>query len=161
GQARADALATGSPSIYRCWNGLYDAAIPIAPKGEVVGYFLCGQVFEEPPDAEHYRAVAAELGVDPDAYLAGLGDVRVVPGEQRGATVRSMHVLARLIGEQAAAAIDNLAMLEQAREAERNAASHVEQLEVVLDCVRDLSRQSEPRRKLEVLAEGLVRLLGC
>src|SRR3954453_16073168 len=30
GAARADALAAGRASHYRCWNGLHDAAIPIA-----------------------------------------------------------------------------------------------------------------------------------
>src|SRR5262245_33923089 len=74
--ARSEARATHAPSIYHCWNGLHDAAIPIAPKGEVVGYFLCGQVLDVEPDLARYRETAAEIGVDPDEYVAGLGDVR-------------------------------------------------------------------------------------
>src|SRR4051812_8833576 len=50
GAARADALITHRPSLYRCWNGLHDAAIPITLKDEVVGYFLCGQVLGAAPD---------------------------------------------------------------------------------------------------------------
>src|SRR5690349_16056969 len=38
--AMDEAARTGAPSIFECWNGLYDCAIPIAPKGQVVGYFL-------------------------------------------------------------------------------------------------------------------------
>src|SRR5262245_48257148 len=112
GAARADALATRRPSLYECWNGLHDAAIPIAPKGEVVGYFLCGQVLGDAPDLARYRETADEIGVDPDEYVAGLQDVRVLPLAQYEASVRSMHVLARLISDQAAAAIDNLAVFE-------------------------------------------------
>ena len=94
----------------------------------MVGYFLCGQVLAVPPDEARYRATAAEIGAEPDAYVAGLGDVRVVPLEQYEASVRSMHFLATLIGDQAAAAIDSLATLEQAREAERDAAARVDEM---------------------------------
>src|SRR5689334_3155584 len=91
GAARAEALTTLGPSLYRCWNGLHDAAIPIAPKGEVVGYFLCGQVLADAPDLDRYRETAEEIGADPDDYVTGLRDVRILPLEQYEASVRSMH----------------------------------------------------------------------
>ena len=102
GAARAEALVTRTPSLYRCWNGLHDAAIPIAPKGEVVGYFLCGQVLAAAPDLDSYRETAEQIGADPDEYVAGLRDVRILPLAQYEASVRSMHVLAKLISDQAA-----------------------------------------------------------
>ena len=57
--AMREAAETSGPSIFKCWNGLYDCAIPIAPKGHVLGYFLCGQIFTEPPDSERYVDTAA------------------------------------------------------------------------------------------------------
>ena len=60
-----DAAAGREPAIFECWNGLSDCAIPIAPKGQVLGYFLCGQVLTAPPDTTRYAATADEIGVDP------------------------------------------------------------------------------------------------
>src|ERR1039458_3139836 len=67
--AMGEAASTGRPSIFECWNGLYDAAIPIAPKGDVLGYFLCGQVLTHPPDVERFAGTAVEIGVSPEFYL--------------------------------------------------------------------------------------------
>ena len=52
--AMEEAADTDRPAIFHCWNGLYDCAIPIAPKGEVLGYFLCGQILT---DGARRRAV--------------------------------------------------------------------------------------------------------
>ena len=159
--ARADARANSAPSIYRCWNGLHDAAIPIAPKGEVVGYFLCGQVLAAAPDLARYRETAEEIGVDPDEYLTALDDVRILPLEHYEASVRSMHVLAKLIGDQAAAAIDNLAVFEQAHAAERDASARVAQTRAVLESLRELPRHADGERMVEALCDGVMELLAC
>src|ERR1700745_4113281 len=49
----ADAMrraeSTGHPAIFRCWNRLYDCAIPIVSNdGCLFGHFLCAQIFMEP-----------------------------------------------------------------------------------------------------------------
>ena len=122
--AMSQAADTSGPSIFKCWNGLYDCAIPIAPKGQVLGYFLCGQIFTDTPDSGRYANTAGEIGVDPDEYLRALEDVAIVPYEQYEGAVQSMHVLAEMIAEQAAASIDSLQMLEEARRA-KEAPSHL------------------------------------
>ena len=67
-----EAADTSQPAIFECWNGLYDCAIPIAPKGHVLGYFLCGQILTRQPDPERYRRTAVEIGADPDEYVEAL-----------------------------------------------------------------------------------------
>jgi ligand-binding sensor protein/sugar diacid utilization regulator len=154
-----DASERSGPAIFNCWNGLYDCAIPIAPKGHVVGYFLCGQIFTAEPDPAAYARTAEEIGVDPDDYVQALADVRVLPYEQYQASVQSMHVLAEMIAEQAAASIDSLQMLEQARRAEESAARLVEELDTILDALRDIGSQPDYQATLQSIADNLARLI--
>jgi ligand-binding sensor protein/sugar diacid utilization regulator/putative methionine-R-sulfoxide reductase with GAF domain len=159
GCAMREAAATSSPAIFECWNGLYDCAIPIAPKGHVLGYFLCGQILTEAPDPAAYARTAAEIGVDVDEYVAALGDVKVVPYETYNASVQSMHMLAEMIAEQAAASIDNLEMLEQARRAREGSAQLVEELDTILEALRDIGSQPDYQATLASIADNLARLI--
>ena len=154
-----EAAESGEPSIFNCWNGLYDCAIPIAPKGHVLGYFLCGQIFTEKPNSERYAQTAAEIGVDPDQYLRALEDVTIVPYEHYEGAVQSMHVLAEMIAGQAAASIDSLQMLEQARRAKEGAAQLVEELDTILEALRDIGSQPDYQATLASIADNLARLI--
>ena len=154
-----EAADASAPAIFNCWNGLYDCAIPIAPKGHVLGYFLCGQILTEPPDPARYAATAAEIGVDPEAYVDAVGRVTVVPYEQYKASVASMHVLAEMIAEQAAASIDSLQMLEQARQAKEGTARLVEELDTILEALRDIGSQPDYQATLGSIADNLARLI--
>ena len=154
-----EAADASAPAIFNCWNGLYDCAIPIAPKGHVLGYFLCGRMLTEPPDPARYAATAAEIGVDPEAYVDAVGRVGVVPYEQYTASVASMHVLAEMIAEQAAASIDSLQMLEQARQAKEGTARLVQELDTILEALRDIGSQPDYQATLGSIADNLARLI--
>lgn len=154
-----DAAAASGPAIFECWNGLYDCAIPIAPKGHVLGYFLCGQIVTEPPDAARYAGTAAEIGVDPEDYVEALAHVAVVPYEHYKASVESMHVLAEMIAEQAAASIDSLGMLEEARRAKEETAQLVDELDTILEALRDIGSQPDYQATLASIADNLARLI--
>jgi ligand-binding sensor protein/sugar diacid utilization regulator len=154
-----EAADMSRPAIFKCWNGLHDAAIPIAPKGHVLGYFLCGQILTEEPDVDRYTGTAAEIGVDPDEYVRALGQVSVVPYEQYEGAVQSMHVLAGMIAEQAAASIDSLEMLEQARRAKAETAQLVQELDTILEALRDIGSQPDYQAMLASIADNLARLI--
>ena len=157
--AMREAADTGRPAIFRCWNGLYDCAIPIAPKGEVVGYFLCGQILTGGVDAGRVAQTAEEIGVSPQAYLDTVREVRVMPLERYEASINTMHTLAGMIADQAAASIDNLKMLQDALTAKEDAAKLVEELEVILEAFRDSFAQSDEHTTLETIADQLQRLI--
>ena len=157
--AMREAAETSGPSIFKCWNGLYDCAIPIAPKGHVLGYFLCGQIFTDAPDSGRYVDTASEIGVDSDEYLRAVEDVTIVPYEQYEGAVQSMHVLAGMIAEQAAASIDSLQMLEEARRAKEGAAQLVEELDTILEALRDIGSQPDYQATLGSIADNLARLI--
>lgn len=154
-----EAAGSSAPAIFKCWNGLYDCAIPIAPKGHVLGYFLCGQILTETPDPASYAATAAEIGVDPAEYVEALARVSVVPYEQYRASVDSMHVLAEMIAEQAAASIDSLQMLEEAHRAKEGTARLVEELDTILEALRDIGSQPDYQATLASIADNLARLI--
>lgn len=158
--AMSDAAAAGRPAIFECWNGLYDAAVPIVARGETLGYFLCGQVLTAPPDAQHYAATAAEIGIDPADYVAALAGVRVLDAGQYTASVHSMHVLAELIAEQAAARLENLETLAEARRAQADAARLLDELDAVMEGLRAIAAQPGYRSTLEAVADNLDRLIG-
>src|SRR5450755_3914717 len=158
-RAMGEAADTGRPSIFECWNGLYDAAIPIAPKGDVLGYFLCGQVLTRPPDVDRFAGTAEEIGVSPESYLHALSDVRVMPLDQYESSITTMHTLAQMIADQAAASIDNLKMLQDALTAKEDAATLVDELEVILEAFRDSFAQADDRSTLETIADQLQRLI--
>ncbi|MDQ6820234.1 MAG: PocR ligand-binding domain-containing protein [Actinomycetota bacterium] len=160
-QAMEQASEANRPAIFKCWNGLYDCAIPIAPKGEVLGYFLCGQILTGLPDADRFARTAEEIGTSPEAYLQALRGVRVMPLDQYESSIRTMHTLAQMIADQAAASIDNLKVLQDALEAKDDAARLVDELEVILEAFRDSFAQPDERSTLETIADQLQRLIPC
>lgn len=158
-RAMHKAQRNGEPAIFKCWNGLYDCAIPISCKGQTLGYFLCGQILMDAPDIEAYRHTADEIGTNPDAYLDALAAVRRVDFAAYEASVHSMHVLAAMIAEQAAAAIDSLAMLEEAERARADAARLLGELDGILDGLRQVGSQPDYQATLQAVAEVLQRLI--
>lgn len=163
-KAMRTAAATGRPCIFHCWNGLHDSAVPIAPEGTVLGYFLCGQILTEPADVERYRRTAHEIGVDGQTYVDALHDVRVVDKEKYAASVRSMYVLADMIASQAAAGMDNYRMLRRAADARDEAAGLLAELDLLRNAFGDLGSVRELEGTLDAVARHLssvVRYDAC
>ncbi len=71
---RCDNECTGT---YVCHAGLMDFSSDIIVNGEKVGAIIGGQVLPQPPDEDRFRAIARELGVPEDDYLAALAKVPV------------------------------------------------------------------------------------
>ena len=60
------AMRSGKPEVYTCHAGVCDIAAPIIVDGRFMGAFVGGQVIVEEPDEKQIRAIATELGLDPD-----------------------------------------------------------------------------------------------
>ncbi len=154
---RAD--ETGAPAIFECWNGLWDAAIPIAPKGTTIGYFLCGQIYESEPDLIRVSQTAAELEIDPELYLEQASRTQVMPRERFEASVQTMHVLAGMIAEQAAAYIDNVEILEQSVTAREDTRRLIGELDGILAALKEIGLQPDHRATLHAIADNLSSLI--
>jgi ligand-binding sensor protein len=154
------AEVSGRPAIFRCWNQLYDCAIPIASSdGEVFGHFLCGQVFMAPQPAERYRAVARRLGIDEDEYVRAASDIRVTTRDGFERSVEAMAVLARMIADQAKAAMQNVAILEQALEARAATERLTRELDTIVEASGAIVSAGDVRTTLERIAESLARVV--
>ncbi len=157
--AFVESAQSGAPAVFDCWNGMVDAAIPISPKGTTIGYFLCGQIYFEPPDIDRVRATAAEIGVDEDLYVEAAREIQVVPEGQYRASIQAMHVLAGMIADQAAAYIDNVQILEQSVAAQDDTRRLVDELDGILFALREIGLQPDHRATLHSIADNLETLI--
>ena len=73
-----DLLQGKSFSLYRCLNGLTDAASPIVIGGEHLANAFIGQFLSEKPDPDFFSRQADEFGFDKSAYLQALSEVPIV-----------------------------------------------------------------------------------
>ncbi len=65
-------------SVYRCLNGLTDAASPIVIEGECLANVFVGQFLTNEPDLDFFSRQADEYGFDKSAYLQALSEVPVL-----------------------------------------------------------------------------------
>ena len=65
-------------SLYRCLNGLTDAASPIVIAGEHLANAFIGQFLSEKPDPDFFSRQADEYGFDKSAYFQALSEVPIV-----------------------------------------------------------------------------------
>jgi len=96
----ASRLAKGERyNLYRCRNGLVDAAVPITIAGERVAHLFAGQFFLEVPDKEYFVRQAEQCGFEQAAYLQALSRVPVYDEQQVRAMLDFFSRLACLMGE--------------------------------------------------------------
>ena len=80
--------------VYYCHAGLMDFSKDIVVDGQYVGKIIGGQILPKEPDENKFRAIAEELGIDPDAYIAALRKVKISSEEsiQAGADLLGLVV---------------------------------------------------------------------
>lgn len=83
---------TECKGTYYCHAGLMDFSVDIIVNGERLGAVIGGQVLPQEPDEEKFRAIAQELGIAPDKYIAALRKVPV-------RTEKSIRAAAALLGD--------------------------------------------------------------
>lgn len=93
----AESARTGNPAVYFCENGLMDFGAPIIINGKQIGSILGGQVLTETPDHEHFKAIAHEIGVSPEAYIQALDKVPVLPESRIRAAADLLYIVAKEI----------------------------------------------------------------
>jgi len=86
---------TGKPYAYECHAGLVDFAVPIVVDGRQIGAWLGGQVLTKKPDEAHFRKLARELDINPDAMVKA---VREIPVLSKAKVEKSMNFLSLLAG---------------------------------------------------------------
>ena len=94
----AESMTRGLPfAIYRCHNGLVDAAAPIIVGDQHVANVFTGQFLSEPPDIEFFRLQARKFGFDEASYLEAISKVPVLPKDRIEAVTRLYAQLAAML----------------------------------------------------------------
>jgi signal transduction histidine kinase/DNA-binding response OmpR family regulator/HPt (histidine-containing phosphotransfer) domain-containing protein len=145
-------LSEGKPfSVYRCKNGLTDAASPIIVNGKHIANTFVGQFFTAPPDLEFFRRQAEECGLDTERYLEAIREVPVI------AENKLESILGFLVGE--AQTVAEMSMERNlARAAEITIARRIEETRRERAAAMSLAEDANnARTDLERYKEGLER----
>ncbi|MBF0322950.1 MAG: PocR ligand-binding domain-containing protein, partial [Magnetococcales bacterium] len=84
-------------AIYRCKNGLTDAASPIVVNGQHLANILIGQFHLTPPDKAFFQTQAQDVGFDEESYLAAIAEAPVMHEGNLPSILGFMCHFARLI----------------------------------------------------------------
>lgn len=84
-------------SLYRCPNGLTDAASPITIEGQHIANAFIGQFLVNKPDIEFFRRQAAAYGFDEEAYLDALSEIPLVSEENLPPILTFLTTFAEMI----------------------------------------------------------------
>ncbi len=84
---------------YFCHAGLMDFSEDIIVNGEKVGAVIGGQVLPEEPDEDAFRAIANELGIDEDDYIAALQEVPVRDEDAIRASAKLLGLIVNMLAD--------------------------------------------------------------
>ncbi len=118
-------------AIYRCRNGLVNAAAPILIAGEHIANFLVGQFLFKQPDCEYFRKQAREHGFDETTYIEALSEVPVIAEDRIKLILEFLVGFAEFVGEM------GLTQIRQSEAANALAGSNEKYLEAIIKTSRD------------------------
>lgn len=117
----ANSLLTGKTySLYRCRNGLLDAASPIIIDGEHLANMFIGQFFTEKPEMDFFRAQAKQFGFDEAEYLRAVAEVPIVAEETLPAILSFLTSFAVIIGSLGLKQLKQVQTEKELRETEKD-----------------------------------------
>ncbi|MDP1525316.1 MAG: PocR ligand-binding domain-containing protein [Rhodocyclaceae bacterium] len=91
-------LQAGSEfTMYKCKNGMTDAAAPIVVEGRHLANVFIGQFHSQPPDLEFFSQQAHQFGYDETDYLAAIGAAPILDEQRLPAILSFLSGFARMI----------------------------------------------------------------
>jgi diguanylate cyclase (GGDEF)-like protein/PAS domain S-box-containing protein len=84
-------------NAYKCYNGLYDVAVPIVIENEHVANLFTGQFFYEKPDVSYFKDQARTYGFDEKKYLKALEDVPIVTEKRVKEVIKYLLSITQII----------------------------------------------------------------
>lgn len=121
-------MRSGKAEVYTCHAGLCDFAAPIIVDGRFLGAYVGGQVLMEKPDEQAVRATAAELGIDPDAYVEAVREIPVLDRKRIEDAAEFLYMVANVFSTMA---YNNYVTLNKSRELENISRMKLEFLSTV------------------------------
>ncbi|MFC1563960.1 PAS domain S-box protein [candidate division KSB1 bacterium] len=102
-------------TLYKCMNGMTDAAAPIIIEGEHVANAFVGQFLLGPPDFNYFKRQAKEVGFDEEEYLKALSEVPLASEKKVPYLMEFLVSFAETIAE---IGLDSMRMKENKKELE-------------------------------------------
>ncbi|MBD3265227.1 transporter substrate-binding domain-containing protein, partial [bacterium] len=141
-------------TIYRCKNGLTDAASPIVIEGKHLANVFVGQFLLQSPDFSFFQSQANEFGFNEADYMAAISEVPVIPEEKLpnilGFLVDFAMIVASLSLERRRAAQAEHAMKQRAEDMQKERGAAMSLAE---DAERARAEKAHYQEHLEELVE--------
>ncbi len=83
--------------MYRCHNGVTDAASPIIIEGYHIANVFIGQFFTEEPDLEFFRQQARKFDFEESDYLKAVSEIAIVERKKLPLILRFLTSFAEII----------------------------------------------------------------
>ena len=132
-------------TLYRCKNGMTDAASPIIIEGRHVANAFVGQFLMAPPNPDFFRSQAAEFGFEEAAYMEALAKVPVVPEAK---VIPIMEFMVSFAETVATMGLEKLRL----KQVENELRKHREHLEEMVETRTAALKQSEAELRKKSLA---------
>lgn len=83
--------------LYKCKNGLMEAAVPIIVEDNYMGMLCLGQFLYEEPDIHFFRNQAEEFGYEVNTYMEAVSQIPIFTKEKVGASMAYFFHLADML----------------------------------------------------------------
>ncbi len=110
---------------YFCHAGLMDFSQDIIVDGHYFGKIIGGQILPSEPDEGKFRAIAEELGIDPDTYIDALSKIRVSSEETIRAGAQLLGVVVNTMVSNAYYHANERSSHEEAKNGIENVVSYI------------------------------------
>jgi len=109
----------GGYKVYKCLNGLIDAAVPIMVNDVHVGNIFTGQFFFEKPDRDYFLKQSEKYGFDSVSYMKALDEVPVLKEDVVRNVIDFLLKLTELISRMAIIKEEQNSLIEALKESEK------------------------------------------
>lgn len=132
-------------TVYSCHAGLTDFAAPIMLEGQMIGSFIGGQVRTEEIDEEKMTAIAKELGINPDIFIAEANKARQLEFQDVEKAAKFLEGIASSLSEMA---YHNFMALQKSRRMETAARA---QADFIMESYNDMDETKMPKEVRDVV----------
>lgn len=150
--------------LYRCKNGLMEAAVPIVVENKYMGILGLGQFLFQEPDITFFRKQAEEFGYDIDRYIEAVKRIPIFTREKVQASMDYFFHLAEMLSNMGLNSLkqketENL-LLKANEELEEKVSERTAKLAIVnKQLKKDIKERKIIQRKLEESEERYKKLI--
>ena len=138
-------LENKKATVYSCHAGLTDFAAPIMLDGQIIGSFIGGQVRTKEVDEERMTAIAKELGINPEIYIAEAQKTRQLEFEDVEKATIFLEGIASSLSEMA---YHNFRSLQKSKRMENAARA---QADFIMQTYNDMDMNQLPKEVRDVV----------